>query len=60
MKIFAHFCFEKWPFAHFCLGFEEKKSEEKVGCGQKKWAFAHFCRMKVGRKIDEITSHKAT
>lgn len=45
MKISAHFCFEKWPFAHFCLGFEEKLL-------RKKWA--------VARKIDEITSHKAT
>jgi hypothetical protein len=33
MKIFAHFCFEKWPFAHFCLGFEEKLL-------RKKWAVA--------------------
>ena len=60
MKISAHFCFEKWPFAHFCLDFSEKKSDRKVGCGQKKWAKAHFGGMKVGRKISEITSHKAT
>jgi len=33
VKIFAHFCFEKWPFAHFCLGFEEKNPK-------KKWAVA--------------------
>nr|DAZ28190.1 MAG TPA: hypothetical protein [Caudoviricetes sp.] len=31
-----------------------------MGCGQKKWAKAHFCGIKVGRKMSEITSYKAT
>jgi hypothetical protein len=35
MKISAHFCFEKWPFAHFCLSFSEKIPIEKWAVARK-------------------------
>lgn len=49
MKISAHFCFEKWPFAHFCLGFEEKLLR-KSGLWPEKVGFCPLLQDESGQK----------